>query len=100
MTLDYGTAIVSAQKIRLMRKGNLVMLISLAVLLLNAVLALVLALTQPISFYIHGGINTIFVLVLISGIAAIVGSIMYLVGLYGLREMHRNIKLPLPARLF
>lgn len=92
MTLDYGTAIVSAQKIRLMRKGNLVMLISLAVLLLNAVLALVLALTQPISFYIHGGINTIFVLVLISGIAAIVGSIMYLVGLYGLREMQPEYK--------
>lgn len=92
MMLEYGTAIISAQKIRLMQKGNLVMLISLAVLLLNAILAFVLALTQPISFYIHGGINTIFVLVLISGIAAIVGSIVYLVGLYGLREMQPEYK--------
>ena len=87
MTVDYGTAILSAQKIRRMQKGNVVMLISLAVLVLNAVLALVLAAKNPITFYVTGGMETLFVLTIISGIAALVGSIMYLVGLYGLREV-------------
>lgn len=92
MTLDYGTAVLSAEKFRLMRKGNIVMLISMVALLLNAIWMLVWVLTQPISFYIRGGMDTVFVLILVSGIAVLVGNIMYLVGLYGLRQVQSEFR--------
>lgn len=87
MEMDRRTALLSAQKIRLMRNGNIVMLISLAMILFNAVFAVVIALSNPVVFILRGGMEMIAVFMLISAIAAIVGAIIYLVGLYGLRDI-------------
>ena len=84
MTLDRETAMSSAQKLRLMRKGNIVFLVSLAAVLVNAVLTLVLALNKPVSFYIGGGATMMLVLLFIGAVAMLIGNIMYLVGLYGM----------------
>ena len=83
MTLDRETAMLSAQKLRLMQKGNIVVLISLAAILVNAILSLVLALNDPFAL-MQGGIGTMVVFMLIGVVAMVVGSIMYLVGLYGM----------------
>lgn len=84
MTLDRETAMSSAQKLRLMRKGNIVFLVSLAAVLVNAVLTLVLALNKPVSFYIGGGATMMLVLLFIGAVAMLIGNIMYLVGMYGM----------------
>lgn len=83
MTLDHETAMFSAQKLRLMQKGNIVILISLAAILANAILNLVLAWNNPIAL-VQGGIGTMVVFMIIGVVAMAVGSIMYLVGLYGM----------------
>ena len=83
MTLDHETAMFSAQKLRLMQKGNIVILISLAAILANAILNLVLAWNNPIPL-VQGGIGTMVVFMIIGVVAMAVGSIMYLVGLYGM----------------
>lgn len=83
MSLDRETAMLSAQKLRLMQKGNIVVLISLAAILVNAILSLVLALNDPFAL-MQGGIGTMVVFMLIGVVAMVVGSIMYLVGLYGM----------------
>lgn len=84
MTLDRETAMLSAQKLRLMRKGNIVLLASLISVLVNAVLTLILALNNPISFFMGGGATMMLVLMLIGAIAMLIGHIMYLVGMYGM----------------
>ena len=84
MTLDRETAMLSAQKLRLMRKGNIVLLVSLISVLVNAVLTLILALNNPISFFMGGGATMMLVLMLIGAIAMLIGHIMYLVGMYGM----------------
>lgn len=84
MTLDRETAMLSVEKLRLMRKGNIVVLVSLAAVLVNAVLTLVLALNKPLSFYFGGGATMMLVLLFIGAVAMLIGNIMYLVGLYGM----------------
>lgn len=83
MTLDRETAMLSAQKLRLMQRGNIVVLVSLAAILANAILSLVLALNNPFAL-MRGGIGTMVVFMIIGVVAMAVGSIMYLVGLYGM----------------
>ena len=73
MTLDRETAMLSAQKLRLMQKGNIVVLISLAAILVNAILSLVLALNDPFAL-MQGGIGTMGVFMLIGVVAMVVGS--------------------------
>ena len=58
MTLDRETAMLSAQKLRLMQRGNIVVLVSLAAILANAILSLVLALNNPFAL-MRGGIGTV-----------------------------------------
>lgn len=93
MMIDRGTALHASKKIRLMQRGNILTLISLAALLVNAILALILALNNPIAFYVRGGMGVVMILLLVSAIAATVGVVMYLVGLYGMgdiRPEYRN----------
>lgn len=93
MMIDRGTALHASKKIRLMQRGNILVLISLAALLVNAILALILALNNPIAFYVRGGMGVVMILLLLSGVAATVGAIMYLVGLYemgDIRPEYRN----------
>lgn len=87
MTLDQRTAWKASQKLGLMRKGNIVVLVSLAAILVNAILALLIALSNPISLYRGGGFLLFSILMLMGGIAGIVGVIVYLVGLYGLGDV-------------
>lgn len=81
------TVLHAAGRIRLMRNGNVVILISLAVVIFNAFLALVGALTDPLGFFLRGGTEMVSVFLLLSAVAVVVGGIMYLVGLYGLRNI-------------
>lgn len=92
MEMDRRTALLAAQKFRSMRNGNIVILISLAVILLNAVFAVVGVLTDPIAFMIRGGTETILIFILIGAIASVVGVIIYLVGLYGLRNVRTEYR--------
>lgn len=82
-----GTVLHAAGRIRLMRNGNVVILISLAVVIFNAFLALVGALTNPLGFFLRGGTEMVSVFLLLGAVAVVVGGIMYLVGLYGLRNI-------------
>lgn len=83
MILDRETAMVSAKKLRLMQKGNTVVLISLAAVLVNAILALVLALNNPVAL-LQGGMGTMVAFMIIGVVAMVIGNIMYLVGMYGM----------------
>lgn len=87
MTIDRETALHASRKFRLMRTGNIVTLVSLAVILANAILALMIVWSNPFAFFVTGGMGLIAFFVLLSGIAAVVGGIVYLVGLYGLRDV-------------
>lgn len=82
----------AAGRIRLMRNGNVVILISLAVVIFNAFLALISALTDPLGFFLRGGTEMVSVFLLLSAVAVVVGEIMYLVGLYGLRNIRPEYK--------
>ena len=75
-----------------MRTGNIVTLVSLAVILANAILALMIVWSNPFAFFVTGGMGLIAFFVLLSGIAAVVGGIVYLVGLYGLRDVRPEYK--------
>lgn len=92
MTIDRETAVHASQKFRLMRTGNIVALVSLAVILANAILALMIVWNNPFAFFVTGGMELLTFFVLLSGIAAVVGGIVYLVGLYGLRDVRSEYK--------
>lgn len=92
MMIDRETAVHAPQKFRLMRNGNIVTLISLAVILANAILALVLIWSNPFSFFLTGGIKILGIFMLLSGIAVLIGGLMYVVGLYGLRDVRPEYK--------
>lgn len=87
------TMLLAAGKIRLMRNGNAVILVSLAVVIFNAFLALLGTLTNPLGFFVRGGTEMVAVFLLLSTIAIIVGGIMYLVGLYALRKVRREYRM-------
>lgn len=92
MTIDRETALHASRKFRLMRTGNIVTLVSLTVILANAILALMIVWSNPFAFFVTGGMGLITFFVLLSGIAAVVGGIMYVVGLYGLRDVRPEYK--------
>ena len=92
MMIDRETAVHASQKFRLMRNGNIVTLISLTVILANAILALVLIWSNPFSFFLTGGIKILGIFMLLSGIAVLIGGLMYVVGLYGLRDVRPEYK--------
>lgn len=92
MTIERETALHASRKFRLMRTGNIVTLVSLAVILANAILALMIVWSNPFAFFVTGGMGLITFFVLLSGIAAVVGGIMYVVGLYGLRDVRPEYK--------
>lgn len=92
MTINRETALHASRKFRLMRTGNIVTLVSLAVILANAILALMIVWSNPFAFFVTGGMGMITFFVLLSGIAAVVGGIVYLVGLYGLRDVRPEYK--------
>lgn len=92
MTINRETALHASRKFRLMRTGNIVTLVSLAVILANAILALMIVWSNPFAFFVTGGMGLITFFVLLSGIAALVGGIMYVVGLYGLRDVRPEYK--------
>lgn len=87
MTMDSRIALYAAQKIRSIRKGSLVILISMAVVVCNAAMAVIVALRNPIGFVLHGAMEGTAALILIGAMAVLVGVIIYLVGLYGLRDI-------------
>lgn len=92
MTIDRETALHASRKFRLMRTGNIVTLVSLAVILANAILALMIVWSNPFAFFVTGGMEMLAFFMLLSGIAALVGGIMYVVGLYGLRDVRPEYK--------
>ena len=55
MTIDRETALHASRKFRLMRTGNIVTLVSLAVILANAILALMIVWNNPFAFFVTGG---------------------------------------------
>lgn len=68
MTIDRETALHASRKFRLMRTGNIVTLVSLAVILANAILALMIVWSNPFAFFVTGGMGLITFFVLLSGI--------------------------------
>ena len=92
MTINRETALHASRKFRLMRTGNIVTLVSLAVILANAILALMIVWNNPFAFFVTGGMEMLAFFMLLSGIAALVGGIMYVVGLYGLRDVRPEYK--------
>lgn len=61
-------------------------------ILANAILALVLIWSNPFSFFLTGGIKILGIFMLLSGIAVLIGGLMYVVGLYGLRDVRPEYK--------
>ena len=83
MGLDRETAMRSAQKFRLMQKGNIVLLVSLAAVLVNAILNRWLLLHDSVVFS-RSDIGMMMLFMVISVAAGLIGNIIYLAGLYGM----------------
>lgn len=77
----------AAQKLRQMWQGNLVIMISVIFMVVVVVIMLMSAMTNPITMYVGGGLEFTLVMTLLSTLAMTVGMIIYLVGLYGLRNI-------------
>ena len=78
---------LAAQKLRQMWQGNLVIMISVIFMVVMVVIMLMSAMTNPLAMYVGGGLGFTLFLTLLSTVAMIVGEIIYLVGLYGLRNV-------------
>ena len=78
---------LAAQKLRQMWQGNLVIMISVIFMVVVVVIMLMSAMTNPFAMYVGGGLGFTMFLTLLSAVAMIVGEIIYLVGLYGLRNV-------------
>ena len=78
---------LAAQKLRQMWQGNLVSMVSVIFMVVMAVIMLMSAMTNPLAMYVGGGLGFTMFLTLLSAVAMIVGEIIYLVGLYGLRNV-------------
>lgn len=83
MGLERETAMRSAQKFRLMQKGNIVGLFSLAAVLVNAILNRWLLLHDSVVFS-RSDIGMMMLFMVISVAAGLIGKIIYLAGLYGM----------------
>lgn len=77
----------AAQKLRQMWQGNLVIMISVIFMVVMVVIMLMSVMTNPLAMYVGGGLGFTLFLTLLSTVAMIVGEIIYLVGLYGLRNI-------------
>lgn len=77
----------AAQKLRQMWQGNLVIMISVIFMVVVVVIMLMSAMTNPLTMYVGGGLEFTLVMTLLSTLAMTVGMIIYLVGLYGLRNI-------------
>ena len=75
------------RKLRQMWQGNVVCMVSMIVMLVMVVVMLMAALSNPFTMYVGGGLEFSLLLTLISSVAMAVGGIIYLVGLYGLRNI-------------
>ena len=78
---------LAAQKLRQMWQGNLVIMISVIFMVVVVVIMLMSAMTNPLTMYVGGGLEFTLVMTLLSTLAMTVGMIIYLVGLYGLRNV-------------
>ena len=78
---------LAAQKLRQMWQGNLVIMISVIFMVVVVVIMLMSVMTNPLAMYVGGGLGFTLFLTLLSTVAMIVGEIIYLVGLYGLRNI-------------
>ena len=78
---------LAAQKLRQMWQGNLVIMISVIFMVVMVVIMLMSVMTNPLAMYVGGGLGFTLFLTLLSTVAMIVGEIIYLVGLYGLRNI-------------
>ena len=78
---------LAAQKLRQMWQGNLVIMISVIFMVVVVVIMLMSAMTNPLTMYVGGGLEFTLVMTLLSTLAMTVGMIIYLVGLYGLRNI-------------
>ena len=78
---------LAAQKLRQMWQGNLVIMISVIFMVVVVVIMLMSAMTNPFTMYVGGGLEFTLVMTLLSTLAMTVGMIIYLVGLYGLRNV-------------
>ena len=78
---------LAAQKLRQMWQGNLVIMISVIFMLFIVVIMLMNTMTNPFAMYVGGGLEFTVVMTLLSTLAMTVGMIIYLVGLYGLRNV-------------
>lgn len=78
---------LAAQKLRQMWQGNLVIMISVIFMVVVVVIMLMSAMTNPLTMYVGGGMEFTLVMTLLSTLAMTVGMIIYLVGLYGLRNV-------------
>lgn len=75
------------RKLRQMWQGNVVCMVSMIVMLVMVVVMLMAALSNPFTMHVGGGLEFSLLLTLISSVAMAVGGIIYLVGLYGLRNI-------------
>lgn len=78
---------LASQKLRQMWQGNLVIMISVIFMVVMVVIMLMSVMTNPLAMYVGGGLGFTLFLTLLSTVAMIVGEIIYLVGLYGLRNI-------------
>ena len=77
----------AAQKLRQMWQGNLVLMAATIFMIVMLVIMLMTAAADPFTMYVGGGLGFALFLTLLSTVAMIVGEIIYLVGLYGLRNI-------------
>ena len=79
--------IVASEKLRTMWRGQVVSMASLIFLLVSLVMMLAVLAANPYRIVVGGGVGFTLFLTLGSAIAMLVGGIVYLVGLYGLRNI-------------
>ena len=77
----------ASRKLHTMWQGQVVTIASLAFTLAMILLSLAVALASPLSFYVGGGVILTLLLALAGAVASLVGAIICMVGLYGLRDI-------------
>lgn len=77
----------AARKLRQMWQGNLMSMVSIICLVVMLVIVLMNTLANPFAMYVGGGLEFTLFLTLLSAVVMIVGEIISLVGLYGLRNI-------------
>ena len=83
----------AARKLRQMWQGNVVLMAATIFMVVMLVIMLMNAAADPFTMYVRGGLEFTLVLTLLSSLAMIVGTIIYLVGLYGLRNVQPEYRM-------